>query len=250
MAKFLAKRGVALTFAAASGAVASPAAAQMVTPVPQQIGATQVETLPPPALPPLGAPQPLSVQAGPVATYPTFNEERTIDPDGVETITRTRIIRSDVVPAIGPAPRPATMGATGHPLASYPVVFEREQWLDECYRRVEEYRESRRRRDRREYDCDAALASYMSYPIQPGAIRSLPAPVLGYGYGYTGQYAYSGACGCQQPQIAMIPVRSEVRQRVIVREQVREVLVPGERVIAPPPPLPRPIKTSPKLIKQ
>ena len=48
--------------------------------------------------------------------------------DGVETITRTRRIELPATPHHGYAPQMA--------YAAAPVVFEREQWLDECRRRT------------------------------------------------------------------------------------------------------------------
>lgn len=94
------------------------------------------------------------------------------------------------------------------------------------------------------YDCEAALDGYLAQPNATFASRSIPAPAYaypayGYAPAYTGQYAYSAGCGCQQPQVAWVPVQTQQRQRVIVRETVREELVPGTRVI---PPAPRPIK--------
>jgi len=66
--------------------------------------------------------------------------ETSVGPDGVETITRTRRIESAAPPAgetyQGHAnPAPAYPGYP--PQAPTPVVFEREQWLEECRRRTE-----------------------------------------------------------------------------------------------------------------
>ncbi|MEM9500294.1 MAG: hypothetical protein AAF941_00480 [Pseudomonadota bacterium] len=261
-------------------------------------------------LPPLPTP----VDAGPAAVEkalptnlprPTFETETTTGPDGIETITRTRRIerttpypesvdRERYVQQPGYAPYP------GGPAAPTPVVFNREQWLDECRRRTDGRSEKEKggiiggllgavaggiignrvasgerlagtligagtgglaglalgnvigggRKDDR-YDCEAALDGYLAQPNTTFASRSIPspgytypayAPAYGYAPAYTGQYAYSAGCGCQQPQIAWVPVQTEQRQRVIVRETVREELVPGTRIIPPPP--------SPKLIEQ
>ncbi|MFY8048017.1 MAG: hypothetical protein ACOVNS_04290, partial [Erythrobacter sp.] len=72
-------------------------------------------------------------------TAPTAAPVRTTETrevvDGVETITRTRFIE---LPA-NPAPRGHMMPAPMNyaPAPGYaPVVFEREQWLDECRRRT------------------------------------------------------------------------------------------------------------------
>ncbi len=106
------------------------------------------------------------------------------------------------------------------------------------------------------YDCEAALDRYMSgtsYPVQHVAYRNMPAPYYG---AYAPAYAYAPvqapACACQQP-MAMIEVREEIPQRVVVRERVREEWVdepalprePARRIIEEPqPPAPT------KLIKQ
>lgn len=106
------------------------------------------------------------------------------------------------------------------------------------------------------YDCEAALDSYLSqYGTGPVRVasRAIPAhaPVYGYpgyahgyhgyGYGYAPAYSYT----YQPPQqVVYVPVRYEQKQRVIVRETVREetYTVPGkQRMIKDP---------SPKLIKQ
>ena len=109
------------------------------------------------------------------------------------------------------------------------------------------------------YDCEAALDGYLAY-YRDGAARAIPGGHLGMpyypGYApvYSGHYGYSAGCGCQQPLIAWIPIRTEVRQRVIVRERITEEIIPGRRVIPPrkpsklikvqpaPAPAPRPVK--------
>jgi hypothetical protein len=69
--------------------------------------------------------------------------ETVTNADGVETITRTRRIESRAPAGTGgytPAPRYApNYPQTAYlpaPMAAAPVVFEREQWLDECRRRT------------------------------------------------------------------------------------------------------------------
>ena len=296
---FRTSTALALSAAIPALALATPVAAQSVMPVPAQVGATQVETTGPIETPPLGgyswtsAPQVTTTTA-----LPTFTEERSIGPDGVETITRTRVIRG-----ASPMPQPINpaINTMPYPVMPAPVVLDREQWLAECNRRIDGRSNGDRatiiggllgaigggvlgnvladgnrlgetllgagagglggallgslvgggkRGDR--YDCEAALDGYMAYYAQPGAMRTIgyPYPPTGYRYGYTGAYSYSAECGCQQPQMALIPIRTEVRQRVIVREQIREQLVPGERVIDPPRPTPIKPAAPTKLIKQ
>ena len=100
------------------------------------------------------------------------------------------------------------------------------------------------------YDCQAALDSYLSAYGAPGqriASREIPAPAYGYGYGYPAAYSYGYAYAPPQ-QVVLVPVRTEVQQQVVVRENVREetYTVPGAtRVITEPAQRP-----SPKMIKQ
>jgi hypothetical protein len=57
--------------------------------------------------------------------------------DGVETITRTRRIDLPAAPPRGPMPQGQAHGyAPAMAYAPAPVVFERDQWLDECRRRT------------------------------------------------------------------------------------------------------------------
>lgn len=95
------------------------------------------------------------------------------------------------------------------------------------------------------YDCEAALDAYLTQygtPTTRIASREIPyapypaAPAYGYGYPAYG-YGYA------PPQMVMVPVRSEVPQQVVVRENVREerYTVPGAARIIPAP--------SPKMIK-
>ncbi|MEL6530851.1 MAG: glycine zipper 2TM domain-containing protein [Pseudomonadota bacterium] len=283
----------ALAVALPALSLAAPAIAQSELPplpVPAQVQPVEVRTLPP-------------VHASSLPA-PSYNTETTIGADGVETITRTRRIeRSTPYPdSVKRGPfiqQPSYAPYPGGPAAPAPIVFEREQWLEECRRRTDGRSEKEKggiiggllgavaggiignrvadgerlagtligagtgglaglllgnligggkKNDR--YDCEAALDGYLSQYGQPGAARTIPYPAGGYypttypGYApaYTGHYGYSAACGCQQPQVVWVPVRTEVRQRVIVRETVREERIPGSRIIPPAP--------SPKMIKQ
>jgi hypothetical protein len=250
---------------------------------------------------------------------------------GVETITRTRRIDSPRPPAPqgyagggyaqggyaqggyvqggyaqtyaqGYAPGPVVAGGF---YSGAPVVFERDQWIAECRRRIK----GRNRNDtgliiggllgaiaggvigyeiggagervlgtalgvggggliggligslfdgdrkKNRYDCEAALDSYLSTYGAPGAriaSREIAYPAYAapygydYGYGYPSGYAY-GYTYAPPPQVVLVPVRTEVQQQVVVRENERyeTYTVPGaERII--PAPAPRP---SPKMIK-
>jgi hypothetical protein len=104
-------------------------------------------------LPPLTGMSPTEVRSLPVeyrtapmaAQSAQMAQTTTIGADGVETITRTRRIDAPrpVMPA-APAPMPQPgyapqyYPAQGYPMAytPAPVVFERQQWLDECRRRT------------------------------------------------------------------------------------------------------------------
>lgn len=111
------------------------------------------------------------------------------------------------------------------------------------------------RNDRGEYDCEAALDGYLTQYGQPGhrfAHRSIPAPAYapaphGYGYGYAPAYQYY----YQPPQqVVYVPVEYEVPQRVIVRETVREEVIPGATRSIPPAPRPVPVPPrEPRYIK-
>lgn len=99
------------------------------------------------------------------------------------------------------------------------------------------------------YDCEAALDGYLSQYGQPGAPgfvghATYPAGHNGYGQGY------GYGCGCHQP-IVYVPVRTTVRQRVVVTERVTETTVPGKptKLIKTRPPVPVKYPSSPKLIK-
>lgn len=253
---------------------------------------------------------------------------RTMDENGVETITRTRYIeRAPQVPPQAPhqtATYPAYAGyghgysvaphaySYGHSAGSQ--VFSREQWIEACEDRTRGRRgkekggiiggllgavaggiignrayDSERlggtligaglggiggvllgsligggRNDRGEYDCEAALDGYLSQYAHGNvryASRSIPArapvaaPVYhaphyqGYHYGYAApQYYYYQA----PQQIVYVPVEYQQRQRVVVRETVREEVIPGARRTIPPAPVPIkavPIKTAPRPVK-
>ena len=124
------------------------------------------------------------------------------------------------------------------------------------------------RNDRGDYDCEAALDSYLSQHGHAGthavprvAYRTIPAPTYappppayGYGYGYAPSYHSYGYSYAPPQQIVYVPVRYEQQQRVIVRETVTEEVIPGavRNVPAPEPqpvvqPVPRP--APPRYIK-
>jgi len=105
--------------------------------LPAMASAQDYSDLPP--LAPMGAEEvqqlPVEYRTAPVVTEST---ETVIDADGVETITRTRRIDSRQPPAAPqtyPGPYP---GSYPQPVAytPTPVVFERDQWIDECRRRT------------------------------------------------------------------------------------------------------------------
>lgn len=124
------------------------------------------------------------------------------------------------------------------------------------------------RNDRGDYDCEAALDSYLSqhghagpHAAQRVAYRTIPAPAYappppayGYGYGYAPSYQSYRYSYAPPQQIVYVPVRYEQQQRVIVRETVTEEIIPGavRNVPAPEPrpvvqPVPRP--SQPRYIK-
>lgn len=230
--------------------------------------------------------------------------------NGVETITRTRRIEAPrplpaapAAPHQGYAPPHAPAHAPMHayaPQMAYaaPVVFERQQWIDECRRRTKGQNRDDTGTiiggllgaiaggfagyeiagvgdrvlgtvlgvggggliggllgslfdgdDEDRYDCEAALDSYLSQYGAPGpriASREIAYPAQAYSYGYPAGYSY-GYTYAPPPQMVLVPVRTEVQQRVVVRETERfeTYTVPGAaREI--PAPAPRP---SPKMIK-
>lgn len=106
------------------------------------------------------------------------------------------------------------------------------------------------RNDKRRYDCEAALDAYLSQPTARIASREIAYPAYGaypaYAYGYAPAYApaYTYAYA-PPPQIVLVPVRSEVPQQVVVRENLREetYAVPGAaREIPTSAPSPKMIK--------
>ena len=116
------------------------------------------------------------------------------------------------------------------------------------------------RNDRGEYDCEAALDGYLSQYGHPGTriahrVIAAPAPAYApppayYGYGYAPNYqAYSYHYAPPQ-QVVYVPVQYEVQQRVVVRETVREEVIPGAtRSIPTPAPRPQPVPREPIYIK-
>jgi hypothetical protein len=88
--------------------------------------------------------------------------------------------------------------------------------------------------DEDQYDCKAALDSYLSQYGAPGtriASREIAYPAYAppaYGYGYPAAYSY-GYSYAPPPQVVLVPVRTEVQQQVVVRETERfeTYTVPG-----------------------
>ncbi len=117
------------------------------------------------------------------------------------------------------------------------------------------------RDDRGEYDCEAALDSYLSQYGQTGpriASRTIAAPAYQtYAPAPQGYYTYAPAYHQQYTyappqQVVYVPVQVQQQQRVIVRETVREELVPGAaRTIPAPAPVaqPAPRPAPPRYIK-
>ncbi len=265
--------------------------------------AAQDDSLPPlPELPPLSGPlTPAEVSTLPpeYRSLPVAQDQATtvIGPDGVETVTRTRRITASAPVQYPQDVYQRNYAPTGYPFPAYaPVVFEREQWLDECNRRTNGRDESEKggiiggllgaigggiignrvadserlggtligagvgglagllignligggkKNDR--YDCEAALDGYLSQYGANGprfASRTIAAPVGYPAYGY--DYAPAQVYYAQPQQIVMVPVQYQQQQRVIVRETVREEIIPGAVRYIPPAPQPLP---SPKLIK-
>lgn len=111
-----------------------------------------------------------------------------------------------------------------------------------------------------EYDCKAALDSYLSQYGYPGASgtpvrfasRAIPTPAYAppVQYGYAPAHPAYGYSYAPPQQIVYVPVTYQQQQRVIVRETVREEAVPGAtRSIPTPAPVPRPVKTQPIPVK-
>lgn len=111
------------------------------------------------------------------------------------------------------------------------------------------------RDDRGEYDCEAALDSYLSQyghgaPVygQHVASHAIPAPAYAQHGHYAPAPAYQsyGYHYAPPQQIVYVPVQVQQQQRVIVRETVREEVVPGAvRVI----PAPAPRRAAPIYVK-
>jgi hypothetical protein len=130
------KRLPTLPLAALALAVPALAQAQDYSSLPPlaPLSQAEVQTLPP------------EYRTGPVmAQTVTQTTETVTNVDGVETITRTRRIELPAQPAPGTMPAPGAM-PQGHshgygyaPAMAYapaPVVFERDQWIEECRRRT------------------------------------------------------------------------------------------------------------------
>lgn len=97
------------------------------------------------------------------------------------------------------------------------------------------------RRGRARYDCEAALDAYLSQgtPVQRIASREIPMAYAPPAYAYPVMMQPTYAYGYAPPQQVLIETRTQQPQQVVVRETVREEIVPGAaRVI----PAPRPSK--------
>ncbi|MEO0699886.1 MAG: hypothetical protein AAFY81_09245, partial [Pseudomonadota bacterium] len=89
-------------------------------------------------------------------------------------------------------------------------------------------------------------ARYASRTIAaPAPVAYAPQPAYpAYGYGYTQAPAYYPP----QQTVVLVPVTTYQQQRVVVRETVREEMVPGAARAIPPAPTPQ-TAPSPKMIK-
>ena len=200
---------------------------------------------------------PVEYRTAPVRSEVTETREIV---DGVETITRTR--RIDLPAQRGPMPQGHAHGyAPQMAYAPAPVVFERDQWLNECRRRT-----AGRDKDDTGTIIGALLGAiaggFAGYEIAGAGDRVL-GTVLGVGGGsllggllgslfngddddrydceaaldaYLSQYGTPGpriasreiaypAYGyayAPPPLMVMVPVRSQMQQQVVVREAVRE----------------------------
>ncbi|MEM6857105.1 MAG: hypothetical protein AAF559_04465 [Pseudomonadota bacterium] len=117
--------------------------------------------------------------------------------------------------------------------------------------------------DEDDYDCEGVLNAYLDQHGKYGtrfASRTIPAPAPApvayapqpaypaYGYGYTQAPTYYPP----QQTVVLVPITTYQQQRVVVREEVREELVPGAAREIPPAPAPQPAPVpapSPKMIK-
>lgn len=98
------------------------------------------------------------------------------------------------------------------------------------------------------YDCEAALDSYLSQYGRPGSY--VPTTHSGYGHTYAQPYPAYGYSYAPPPQIVYVPVEYYQQQRVIVRETVREEVIPrASRSVPAPAPAPRPVKARPIPVK-
>jgi hypothetical protein len=96
-------------------------------------------------------------------------------------------------------------------------------------------------RKRNRYDCETALDNYMSQgaPVQRFASREIPMAYAPPAYAYPVMMQPSYAYGYAPPQQVLVQTQTQQQQQVVVRETVREEIVPGAaRVI----PAPRPTK--------
>lgn len=93
-------------------------------------------------------------------------------------------------------------------------------------------------RKRNRYDCEAALDSYLSQPapVQRIASREIPYAAPAYAMPVMMQPTYAYAMPMQN---VVVPVQYEQPQQVVVRETVREEVVPGAARMIP---APRPTK--------
>ncbi|MEP5575803.1 MAG: YMGG-like glycine zipper-containing protein [Erythrobacter sp.] len=268
-----------------SGAIGAPAPGTVISDVELQTLPSDLQTAPLPVSP---------VTAGDLVNETT---ETIVGEDGVETIVRTRYIRrgANAVAGHGAVGTiPEHQSGAWHQAVAQPVVFEREQWLDECRRRTRGADNDEkggiiggllgaiaggiignrvsdgerlagtligagtgglaglaigtllgRGSDDDRYDCEAALDNYLSqnttvHGSQIGHTAVLPAGR----FAQAGSFYGHNGCGCvQQQQVTLVPVRVEQQQQVIVRERVREELIPA-------PPRERIIPPSPKLVPQ
>jgi hypothetical protein len=251
--------------------------------LPALVGAQNYSDLPP--LTPLGEKEvralPPEYRSAPTSVV---TDETVTTVDGVETITRTRRIETPhrPLPAAPAAPNYAPQYAPVT-YAPAPAVFERDQWIAECERRIKgqdkddtgliiggllgaiaggvagyEIAGAGDRvlgtvlgvggggliggligslfddDDEDQYDCKAALDSYLSQYGAPGqriASREIAYPAYAppaYSYGYPAGYSY-GYSYAPPPQVVLVPVRTEVQQQVVVRETERfeTYTVPG-----------------------
>jgi hypothetical protein len=96
-------------------------------------------------------------------------------------------------------------------------------------------------RKRNRYDCETALDNYMSQgvPVQRFASREIPMAYAPPAYAYPVMMQPTYAYGYAPPQQVLVQTQTQQQQQVVVRETVREEIVPGAaRVI----PAPRPTK--------